>query len=96
MTTALTVGFGDIVPTTTLERIFVCAMMLTSSVLYASIFGQVTTLVHSIDRIQTSYQMHLQQYNEFSQMYKLPASLRSRIYSLIHYKWQLTRGFETE
>ena len=29
-------------------------------------------------------------------MYKLPASLRSRIYSLIHYKWQLTRGFETE
>ena len=96
ITTALTVGFGDIVPTTTLERIFVCAMMLTSSVLYASIFGQVTTLVHSIDRIQTSYQMHLQQYNEFSQMYKLPTTLRCRIYSLVHYRWQLTRGFETE
>ena len=96
MTTALTIGYGDVVPSTTLERIFVCVMMLTSSVLYASIFGQVTTLVHSIDHIQMRYRMHLQQYNEFSQTYKLPAALRSRIYSLIHYKWQLTRGFETE
>jgi len=96
MTTALTIGYGDVVPSTTLERIFVCAMMLTSSVLYASIFGQVTTLVHSIDHIQMRYRMHLQQYNEFSQTYKLPVALRSRIYSLIHYKWQLTRGFETE
>ena len=96
MTTALTVGYGDVTPNTTLERLFVCAMMLTSSVLYASIFGQVTTLVHSIDRMQTCYQMHLQQYSEFSQMYKLPTTLRCRIYSLVHYKWQLTRGFETE
>ena len=40
MTTALTIGYGDVVPNTTLERIFVCVMMLASSVLYASIFGQ--------------------------------------------------------
>lgn len=96
MTTALTIGYGDVVPNTTLERIFVCVMMLASSVLYASIFGQVTSLVHSLDDIQMRYRRHLQQYNEFTQMYKLPASLRLRIYSLIHYKWQLTRGFETE
>ena len=42
MATALTIGYGDLTPNTPAEKMFVSLVMLLSSVLYASIFGQVT------------------------------------------------------
>ena len=47
MATALTMGFNDLTPRTSVEMIFCVGMMLLSSVLYASIFGQVITRAHS-------------------------------------------------
>ena len=96
MSTSLTIGYGDLTPNTTVEKLFVSLMMLTSSVFYACIFGQVTTLVDSLDQIQGRYQHQLQRFIEFASIYKLPASLRSRMYAHVHYRWQLTRGFQVE
>ena len=48
MATSLTLGEADLQPTTTFERLYCIVMMLFSSVLYASIFGQVTALVDSL------------------------------------------------
>ena len=95
-TTALTIGYGDITPHTSAERIFVILVMMSSSVLYATIFGQVTTLVDSLDQVQNRYQRQMQRFSEFASIYKLPVALRARIYSHVHYKWQLTRGLEVE
>ena len=47
-----------------MEKLFVSLMMLTSSVFYACIFGQVTTLVDSLDQIQGRYQHQLQRFIE--------------------------------
>ena len=45
LTTLTTVGYGDIIPVTNGERIFVLLLYLVGSVIYASIFAFVTTAV---------------------------------------------------
>ena len=96
MATALTIGYGDLTPNTPTEQIVVTVVMLLSSVLYASIFGQVTTLVDSLDQINRRYQTELQRFTEFASIYKLPRELRCRMCAHVHYMWQVTRGMNME
>ena len=88
--TALTIGYGDLTPNTPMEKVCVTLVMLFSSVLYASIFGQVTALVDSLDQINRRYQTELQRFTEFATIYKLPRSLRCRMCAHVHYVWQVT------
>ena len=96
MATALTMGFSDLGPRTAIEQTFCVIMMLFSSVLYASIFGQVTTLVESLDQINRRYHSELQRFTEFASIHQLPWSLRARMYAHVHYSWQVTRGIHTD
>ena len=96
MATALTIGYGELTPRTSVEQLFAVWMMLFSSLLYACIFGQVTTLVDSLDQINRRYQSALQRYTEVASIYRLPWSLRGRIYAHVHFNWQVRRGVDIE
>lgn len=96
MATALTYGYSDITTNTRAEQLLVAFILLFSSVLYATIFGQVTTLVESLDQMNRRYQMELQRFIEFASMYKLPHRLRSRIFEQVQYTWQVTCGINME
>ena len=96
MATSLTIGYGDLTPRTSVEQIFAVMMMLVSSVLYASIFGQVTTLIDSLDQMNRRYQSELQRFTEVASIHRLPVSLRGRIYAHVHFNWQVKRGVDME
>lgn len=96
MATALTIGYSDLTPRTSVEQLFAVFMMLLSSVLYASIFGQVTTLVDSLDQINRRYQSELQRFTEVASIYRLPWSLRGRIYAHVHFNWSVKQGVDMD
>lgn len=50
--TSLTIGYGDLVPNTALEKLYTIFVSIISVLLTASIFGQMTTLVEMIDQRQ--------------------------------------------
>ena len=96
MATSLTIGYGELTPQTSVEQAFAVFMMLLSSVLYASIFGQVTTLVDSLDQMRRRYQDELQRFTEVASLYRLPWSLRGRIYNHVHFNWSVKKGVDME
>lgn len=96
MATSLTIGYSELTPRTSVEQLFAVVMMLFSSVLYASIFGQVTTLVDSLDQINRRYQSELQRFTEIASIYRLPWSLRGRIYAHVHFSYQVKRGVDLD
>ena len=53
METLVTVGYGDVVAHTDVERMFSCLVFLLGSFVYATIFGTVTMLVQQMSAATT-------------------------------------------
>ena len=51
MTCMTSIGFGNVAAETDNEKTFCCCMMITSSLLYAAIFGHVTTIIHNATEV---------------------------------------------
>ena len=47
------IGFGNVAAETDSEKIFCVLMMVVSSLLYAAIFGHVTTIIHNATEVNT-------------------------------------------
>ena len=51
MTCMTSIGFGNVAAETDSEKIFCVLMMVVSSLLYAAIFGHVTTIIHNATEV---------------------------------------------
>ena len=51
MTCMTSIGFGNVAAETDNEKTFCCCMMIISSLLYAAIFGHVTTIIHNATEV---------------------------------------------
>ena len=49
------IGFGNVAAETDSEKIFCVLMMVVSSLLYAAIFGHVTTIIHNATEVNTQH-----------------------------------------
>ena len=58
MTCMTSIGFGNVAAETDNEKTFCCCMMITSSLLYAAIFGHVTTIIHNATEVNTYYYLN--------------------------------------
>ena len=59
VTTMSSVGFGDIVPTTSAERVMTTSVIMVSACLFAFLLGSVTSLVQGLDvQEQVPFQPH--------------------------------------
>ena len=52
LTTLTTVGYGDITPTTDIERRFTCVALLFGALIFAYILGDIGSLLQTLDRQQ--------------------------------------------
>ena len=52
MTCMTSIGFGNVAAETDSEKIFCVLMMVVSSLLYAAIFGHVTTIIHNATEVR--------------------------------------------
>ncbi|KAF4099402.1 hypothetical protein G5714_019528 [Onychostoma macrolepis] len=96
MTSLTTIGFGNIAPTTDGEKIFSVAMMMVGSLLYATIFGNVTTIFQQMYTNTNRYHEMLNNVRDFLKLYQVPKGLSERVMDYIVSTWAMTKGIDTE
>ncbi|MCJ8731014.1 hypothetical protein PDJAM_G00191140 [Pangasius djambal] len=96
MTSLTTIGFGNIAPTTDGEKIFSVAMMMGGSLLYATIFGNVTTIFQQMYANTNRYHEMLNSVRDFLKLYQVPKGLSERVMDYIVSTWSMTKGIDTE
>ncbi|XP_061086074.1 potassium voltage-gated channel subfamily H member 1-like isoform X3 [Conger conger] len=96
MTSLTSIGFGNIAPTSDGEKIFAVAMMMIGSLLYATIFGNVTTIFQQMYANTNRYHEMLNSVRDFLKLYQVPSGLSERVMDYIVSTWSMTRGIDTE
>ncbi|XP_068597017.1 potassium voltage-gated channel subfamily H member 1a [Brachionichthys hirsutus] len=96
MTSLTSIGFGNIAPTTDGEKIFAVAMMMIGSLLYATIFGNVTTIFQQMYANTNRYHEMLNSVRDFLKLYQVPTGLSERVMDYIASTWSMSRGIDTE
>ncbi|XP_060034361.1 potassium voltage-gated channel subfamily H member 1 isoform X2 [Erinaceus europaeus] len=96
MTSLTSVGFGNIAPSTDIEKIFAVAIMMVGSLLYATIFGNVTTIFQQMYANTNRYHEMLNSVRDFLKLYQVPKGLSERVMDYIVSTWSMSRGIDTE
>ncbi|XP_064864559.1 potassium voltage-gated channel subfamily H member 5-like [Oncorhynchus nerka] len=96
MTSLTTIGFGNIAPTTDGEKIFSVAMMMVGSLLYATIFGNVTTIFQQMYTNTNRYHEMLNNVRDFLKLYQVPKGLSERVMDYIVSTWAMSKGIDTD
>ncbi|KAI7805755.1 potassium voltage-gated channel subfamily H member 5 isoform X1 [Triplophysa rosa] len=96
MTSLTTIGFGNIAPTTDGEKIFSVAMMMVGSLLYATIFGNVTAIFQQMYANTNRYHEMLNNVRDFLKLYQVPKGLSERVMDYIVSTWSMSKGIDTE
>ncbi|XP_028398501.1 LOW QUALITY PROTEIN: potassium voltage-gated channel subfamily H member 1-like [Dendronephthya gigantea] len=96
LTSLTTIGFGNIAPNTTAEKIFGSIFMIVGALGYAVIFGQVTAIVQQAQKQSEKYHSLLDNIRSFQKLYRVPEELSARILDYFMSTWALTKGVDTD
>jgi hypothetical protein len=80
ITTVSTVGFGDIIPHSTGERLFVIAAMVVGGGMYGFIIASLASVVTSLDMNQKTYFDKMDMLHSYMQYRRFPLRLRHRVH----------------
>jgi len=95
MTGLTSVGFGNIAGNTEAEQIFCVIMLIFGSLLYACIFGNITTIIQQMYKDTNRYHDRLTSVREFLKLYHVPKELSNRIMDYVVSTWSITKGIDT-
>ncbi|KAL5008520.1 hypothetical protein ScPMuIL_014101 [Solemya velum] len=88
------VGFGNVSASTESEKIFSIVMMIIGSLLYATIFSNVTTIFQQFYASFARYHDMLNSVREFMKLHDVPKSLSERVMDYIVSTWAITKGID--
>lgn len=90
-----TVGFGNIASTTMNEKIFGICMMIISALLYAAIFGHMTTIIQQMTSSTQRYHQMISDVREFIRLQEIPRDLAEKVVDYIVSTWTMNKGIDT-
>ncbi|CAL1528803.1 unnamed protein product, partial [Lymnaea stagnalis] len=88
------VGFGNISPNTNSEKIFSILIMLIGSLMYASIFGNVSAIIQRLYSGTSRYHTQMLRIKEFIRFHQIPNPLRQRLEEYFQHAWSYTNGID--
>ncbi|KAL4237377.1 Potassium voltage-gated channel subfamily H member 5 [Mactra antiquata] len=88
------VGFGNVSAATESEKLFSVFMMIIGSLLYATIFSNVTTIFQQFYASFARYHDMLNNVREFMKLHDVPKSLSERVMDYIVSTWAITKGID--
>ncbi|KJH45596.1 cyclic nucleotide-binding domain protein [Dictyocaulus viviparus] len=91
-----TVGFGNIASTTDNEKVFGVCMMIISALLYAAIFGHMTTIIQQMTSATVRYHDMISNVREFIKLQEVPKELAERVMDYVVSTWAMTKGIDTQ
>lgn len=66
------------------------------ALLYATIFGHVTTIIQQMTSATAKYHDMLNNVREFMKLHEVPKALSERVMDYVVSTWAMTRGLDTE
>ncbi|XP_071794476.1 voltage-gated delayed rectifier potassium channel KCNH1-like isoform X2 [Asterias amurensis] len=96
MSSFTSVGFGNISASTGLEKLFTILMMVVGSLLYATIFGNVTTIFQQFTQNTARYHDMLNNVKEFMKLHQVDKGLSERVMDYVVSSWSISKGIDTE
>ncbi|XP_045066733.1 potassium voltage-gated channel subfamily H member 6 isoform X2 [Coregonus clupeaformis] len=88
------VGFGNVSPNTNPEKIFSICIMLIGSLMYASIFGNVSAIIQRLYSGTARYHTQMLRVKEFIRFHQIPEGLRQRLEEYFQHAWSYTNGID--
>uniref|UniRef100_A0A8C7NBZ0 Potassium channel, voltage gated eag related subfamily H, member 7 n=1 Tax=Oncorhynchus kisutch TaxID=8019 RepID=A0A8C7NBZ0_ONCKI len=88
------VGFGNVSPNTNSEKIFSICVMLIGSLMYASIFGNVSAIIQRLYSGTARYHLQMLRVKEFIRFHQIPNPLRQRLEEYFQHAWNYTNGID--
>ncbi|CAL8281877.1 unnamed protein product [Merluccius merluccius] len=88
------VGFGNVSPNTNSEKIFSICVMVIGSLMYASIFGNVSAIIQRLYSGTTRYHTQMLRVKEFIRFHQVPGGLRLRLEEYFQHAWSYTNGID--
>ncbi|XP_034563754.1 potassium voltage-gated channel subfamily H member 6 [Notolabrus celidotus] len=88
------VGFGNVSPNTNSEKIFSICVMVIGSLMYASIFGNVSAIIQRLYSGTTRYHTQMLRVKEFIRFHQIPGCLRNRLEEYFQHAWSYTNGID--
>ncbi|XP_056149858.1 potassium voltage-gated channel subfamily H member 6-like [Lampris incognitus] len=88
------VGFGNVSPNTNSEKIFSICVMLVGSLMYASIFGNVSAIIQRLYSGTARYHTQMLRVREFIRFHQIPNPLRQRLEEYFQHAWSYTNGID--
>ncbi|XP_061834326.1 voltage-gated inwardly rectifying potassium channel KCNH7-like isoform X2 [Nerophis lumbriciformis] len=88
------VGFGNVSPNTNSEKIFSICVMLIGSLMYASIFGNVSAIIQRLYSSTARYHLQMLRVKEFIRFHQIPNPLRQRLEEYFEHAWTYTNGID--
>ncbi|GFR22549.1 potassium voltage-gated channel protein eag [Trichonephila clavata] len=95
MTCMTSVGFGNVAAETDNEKVFTICMMIIGALLYATIFGHVTTIIQQMTSATARYHEMLNNVREFMKLHEVPKALSERVMDYVVSTWAMTKGIDT-
>ncbi|XP_038064905.1 potassium voltage-gated channel unc-103-like [Patiria miniata] len=92
LTILTTVGFGNVAPTTDVEKMFAICMMLVGSLMFACIFGNMTAIIERLYEGMARYHQQLTLVKEFVKFHNVPHPLRRRLQEYFKHAWVYSNG----
>ncbi|GMH37815.1 hypothetical protein BSKO_05688 [Bryopsis sp. KO-2023] len=96
ITTMTTIGYGDIVPITTAERVLTIMVMCSGSCAYAYGITQIVTIVSNLSKATVRYQGKMDMLHEYMAVRRLPSELCHRILEFYEFKKEHSCSFLQE
>nr|XP_019950130.1 PREDICTED: potassium voltage-gated channel subfamily H member 6 isoform X3 [Paralichthys olivaceus] len=88
------VGFGNVSPNTNPEKIFSICVMLIGSLMYASIFGNVSAIIQRLYSGTARYHTQMLRVKEFIRFHQIPGGLKQRLEEYFQHAWSYTNGID--
>ncbi|PWA16714.1 hypothetical protein CCH79_00017478, partial [Gambusia affinis] len=88
------VGFGNVSPNTNSEKIFSICVMVIGSLMYASIFGNVSAIIQRLYSGTTRYHTQMLRVKEFIRFHQIPGGLRQQLEEYFQHAWSYTNGID--
>ena len=70
-------------------------MLLFTALLYATIFGHVTTIIQQMTSATAKYHEMLNNVREFMKLHEVPKALSERVMDYVVSTWAMTKGIDT-
>jgi len=77
--TMLTIGFGEIHPINTTERLFATLLMFTGGITFGSLINKLTTFLNQRNPQAKAYKLHMNELKSYLMDFKFPKELSNRV-----------------